>query len=194
MTVAGFLSLAWQTVVAPREVARVLLDLRLSREALLTGFGLVVVLNALLVGLMQLGGELGAMGGLMMPVPMGLLLAGMLAGTIAALTWAGRSFGGTARVEEIAVLLIWLQGLRALAQLGVALVGLVSGGLAVLLVLAALLAGLWILVNFLDVAHGFGSPLKALLVLILATMALAVALMMILSLLGAGPNGMASYV
>ncbi|MBE9635356.1 YIP1 family protein [Salipiger mangrovisoli] len=193
MSVAGLLSLAWQTVLAPRDVARTLLDLRLSREALLTGFGLVVALNALLVGLMQLGGELGSVAGLM-PVPMALFLAVMLAGSIAALTWAGRSFGGRARLEDVAVLLIWLQGLRALAQLGVALVGAVSGGLAVLLVLAALLVGLWILVAFLDEAHGFGSPLKALLVLILATLALLAALMMILSLLGAGPNGMASYV
>lgn len=193
MTVAGFLSLAWQTLVAPREVARMLIGLNLSREALLTGFGLVVVLNALIVGLMQMGGELAAMGGLM-PVSMGLLLAVMLAGTIGALTWAGRSFGGTARLEEVAVLLIWLQGLRAVAQVGVALVGAVSGGLAVLLVLAALLAGLWILVCFIDEAHGFGSPLKALLVLILATAVLVAALMMIVSLMGVGPNGMASYV
>lgn len=193
MTVAGLLSLAWQTVIAPREVARMLLGLHLSREALLTGFGLVVALNALLVGLMQLGGELGSVGGLM-PVPMGLLLAVMLAGSIVTLTWAGRSFGGTARLEDVAVLLIWLQGLRALAQLGVALIGAVSGGLAVLLVLVALCVGLWILVAFLDEAHGFGSPLKALLVLILATLALLAALMMIASLVGGMPNGMASYV
>ncbi|WP_353472628.1 YIP1 family protein [Salipiger sp. H15] len=193
MTAADLLALAWRTVVAPREVARMLLGLHLSREVLLTGFALVVVVNTLIVGLMQLGGELAAMGGLM-PVPMGLLLAVMLAGSIAVMTWAGHGFGGRARIEDVAVLLIWLQGLRALAQVVVGLVGAVSGGLAVLLVLAALLAGLRILVAFLDEAHGFGSPLKALLVLILATMALVAALTMIVSLLGAGPNGMASYV
>lgn len=60
MSAAALLSLAWQTIVAPREVARLLISLRLSREVLLTGFALVVVLNALIVGLMQLGGEVPA--------------------------------------------------------------------------------------------------------------------------------------
>ncbi|NDV97835.1 YIP1 family protein [Salipiger sp. PrR002] len=193
MSAAALLSLAWQTIVAPREVARRLISLRLSREVLLTGFALVVVLNALIVGLMQLGGEVPA-GMLLAPVPMGLLLATMLAATIAVMTWAGRTLGGSGRIEDVAVLLIWLQALRALAQLGVALLGAVSGGLALLVVLGSLIVGIWILVNFLDEAHGLGSPFKALLVLILASVALVLALMMIVSLLGVGPNGMAGYV
>lgn len=193
MSAAALLSLAWQTVVAPREVARLLLSLRLSREVLLTGFALVVVLNALIVGLMQLGGEVPA-GMLLAPVPMGLLLATMLAASIGVMTWAGHILGGSGRIEDVAVLLIWLQALRAVAQLGVALLGAVSGGLALLAVLGSLVVGIWILVSFLDEAHALGSPFKALLVLILASVALVLALMMIVSLLGVGPNGMAGYV
>ena len=34
MTLNGYLSLAWQSVIAPRDVARMLLSLRLGTEAM----------------------------------------------------------------------------------------------------------------------------------------------------------------
>ena len=58
----------------------------------------------------------------------------------------------------------------------------------------ALVAGLWIVVNFLDVAHGLNSPLKAILVLVLATVGLMLALTLLLPLLGITPDRMAGYV
>mgnify|MGYP003132150875 FL=1 len=195
MTISGFLRLAAQTLTAPQEVARLLLALNLPREVLLTGFALVVVLNALLVGGMQaMGGTAGAMPLGFGPGVMAALLAMMLAATIFFMTWAGRVVGGTGRMQDVAVLLIWLQALRALAQLGVALVAGLSGALAAILVMAALVAGLWIVVNFLDVAHGLNSPLKAILVLVLATVGLMLALTLLLPLLGITPDRMAGYV
>ncbi|EPX85030.1 YIP1 family protein [Salipiger mucosus] len=195
MTPAGFLRLAMQTLVAPRDVARLLLSMNLSQEAILTAFGLVVVLNALVVGTMQaagLGG--GAMPMLAGPVMLVFLLAAALSASILFMTWAGRPLGGTARAQDVALLLVWLQALRALVQVGVALVTVISGGLAALLVIAAMLAGLWITVNFLDVAHGFDNPLKALAVLILGGIGLVFALMFLLSLTGLTPDAMVAHV
>ncbi|MGR3376519.1 YIP1 family protein [Salipiger abyssi] len=191
MTAAGFLRLAWQTLVAPRDVAKLLLSLRLGHEALLTALALVVVLNALVVGLIQASGLPGAALPVMIsPGVIAALLAAMLTASILFMTWLGRILGGQGRAEDIALLLIWLQALRALGQIAVALAAAVSGALASLLVIAALIAGIWIMINFLDVAHGFDSLGKALLLLVLGSVALVFALSFVFTLLGVTPNGM----
>ncbi|APX25516.1 MAG: YIP1 family protein [Rhodobacteraceae bacterium] len=192
MSPAGFLRLAWQTVVAPRQVAQLLLSLRLGHEAILTALALVVTLNALAIGAMQ-----AAMPGsaslpfVMSPMVTVALVAAMLTASIFLMTWAGRLFGGHARTEDIALLLTWLQALRLLGQVIVAFATVVSGALASLVVIAALLIGIWILINFLDVAHGFGNPFKALMVLILGSVALVLGLSFLFTLVGIGPNAMA---
>ncbi|APZ51333.1 YIP1 family protein [Salipiger abyssi] len=191
MTAAGFLRLAWQTLVAPRDVAKLLLSLRLGHEALLTALALVVVLNALVVGLIQASGLPGAaLPFLISPGVIAALLAAMLTASILFMTWLGRILGGQGRAEDIALLLIWLQALRALGQVAVALAAAVSGALASLLVIAALIAGIWIMINFLDVAHGFESLGKALMLLVLGSVALVFALSFVFTLLGVTPNGM----
>ena len=191
MTPAGFLRLALQTLIAPREVARLLLAADLSREAIMTAFALVVVVNALVVGVMQGYGM--AMDAL--PVPVGpailaALLAGMLGISIFVMTSAGRALGGSGRMQDVAVLFIWLQALRALVQVGVALMAMISGSLAMVLVLAAMLAGIWIVLNFLDVAHGLDNLFKALMVLILGAVGMVLLLSLLFSLMGLTPTGM----
>ena len=196
MTFAGLLSLAWQTVYAPRDVARLLLSLRLGREALLLAFGAVVVLNTLLFGI---SAQVNPPDDLLRPI-LGqpviflLTLAGTLGVTAIALTWTGRALGGTGRIEDVGLLLIWLQALRLLVQ--VALVGIVplAPGLAGVVVVAAAMLGVWILVQFLDEAHGFGSPVKAALVLLAGMTGMAIGLMFFLTLIGATTMGLNSNV
>ncbi|MCR8546972.1 YIP1 family protein [Salipiger sp. P9] len=192
MTGAALARLAWQTLVAPREVAQTLLSLRLSQETILTALALVVVLNALVIGAMQAAGLTGAAVPVMLgPLPIAALLAAMLTASILFMTWAGRLMGGQGRSEDVALLLAWLQGLRVVAQLVVAVASVLSGALASLAVVATLIAGTWILINFLDVAHGFGNLFRALMVLVFGSVLLIFALTVIFSLLGVSPNGMA---
>lgn len=47
MTLVGFLRLAFNTVSAPRDVARLLLAMNLPSQALWLAFALVIVLNTL---------------------------------------------------------------------------------------------------------------------------------------------------
>ncbi|WP_420325608.1 YIP1 family protein [Mameliella sp.] len=190
MTLDGFLKLALQSVTNPREVAALLLSIRPNREALFTGFALVVVLNALLYGLSILLDPTGAPAFIGGPVSFLVMQGLALAATILALTWMGRLFGGRARVEEVALLMIWMQGLRVLVQAATLLVVPLSLALAGLVTMAATALGVWIAVNFLDEAHELRSLLRALAVLVLGMLAMAFAVSLILTLAGVTPEGM----
>lgn len=188
---SGFMNLAVQTVTRPRDAAAFLVSLHLSREALLTAFALVVVLNTLFFGLTQLVVPAGniLVPAMQDPVMFGISLALTLVALVLAITASGRAFDGAARVETVAVLVIWLQGLRAALQVIVLLLAPVSLFVSGLIVTASTIIGLWIFVHFIDVAHGLGSLLKASVVLLIAVVGMLLALTMIFSLLGVSPSG-----
>ena len=193
MTIQGFLSLAVQSITAPRQVARLLLAINPSREALITGFALVTVLNALTYGASTVlsGGD--AM--LAIRPTLFLFLQGAtLAGTIVAVTFAGRGIGGAGRLEDVALLMIWLQALRVLVQGFILLLLPISVELGSLVVGIATVLGIWIAVHFVDEAHGFGNLWRAVLALILGVVATVFALSILLALAGVNPNGVTSHV
>ncbi|SNR96696.1 YIP1 family protein [Antarctobacter heliothermus] len=194
MTLDGYLKLALQSVTNPREVAALLLSIRPGREALWTAFALVVVLNAMIFSGSLLLDPTSAPTLLSNPAILLVLQGGALACSILALTWTGRLFGGKARVEEIALLMIWMQGLRILVQGALLLVIPISLMLAGLVTMAATALGVWIAVNFLDEAHELGGPLRALAVLVLGMFAMAFAISLLLTLAGVTPEGMTDYV
>jgi hypothetical protein len=194
VTLDGFLKLALQSVTNPREVAALLLSIRPSREAIWIAFALVVVVNALVFSASMLitPGPIPAF--VASPVSFLLLQGGTLAGTILAFTYVGRLFGGRARLEEIALLMIWMQGLRVIVQGALLVIMPVSGMLAGLLTMVASGLGIWIVVNFLDEAHELGGLLRAVAVLILGVLAMAFGLSLLLTFAGFTPEGMTEYV
>ncbi len=196
MTPTAFLNLAWNSLVAPRDVARLLLSMRLSHEALLLSFALVVVLNALVFGLSVLATPTLPDQALAItsPVILMVMLGGVLGVTTVGLTWMGRALGGTGRIEDVGVLLIWMQALRILVQLVMLVVMPISAGLAALVVFGATAAGVYILVHFLDEAHSFGSLRRALLVLLLGVTGAVLGIALFLSLIGATTMGLNGYV
>ena len=189
-----FMNLAVQTVTRPRDAAAFLVSLQLSREALLTGFALVVVLNTLFFGLTQLVVPAGniLVPAMQDPVMFGISLALTLVALVLAITASGRAFDGDARIGTVAVLVIWLQGLRAALQVIVLLLAPVSLFVSGLIVTASTIIGLWIFVHFIDVAHGLGSLMKASVVLLIAVVGMLLALTMIFSLLGVSPSGVSA--
>ncbi|EAU45960.1 YIP1 family protein [Salipiger bermudensis] len=191
MSPVAFVRLAWQTVTAPREVAQLLIAARLSHEAILTAMALVVALNALVMGILQVSMGAGALPFVMSPVLFGALLAAMLVVSVMVLTGVGRMLGGTARAEDLAVLLAWLQAVRILWQVIVAVAALLTPALASILAVLGFLAGIYIFLNFLDVAHGFGNLLRALAVLVIGGLVLVMAMSLLVSLMGISPNAMA---
>lgn len=190
MTLQAYLSLALQTVTNPREVARLLMSMRLTREALFTAFALVVVLNAFMYAAsLQLAGP-GELDFLQNPVMFLFLQAVTLGATIVCLTWAGRGIGGAARMDDMALLMIWMQSLRVLVQLAVMLIILVSPAIASALVGLSMVLGLYIAASFVNEAQGFDSFGRAVLSMVMGVLGAVFALSLLLTLLGVQPNGL----
>ncbi len=187
MTLNGFFALAWQSVTAPREVARMFLALRLGTEALALAFALVVVLQTAFV---TISAQIMPPDPVLAPIlgqPMIFLagLATVLVIVTLALTWAGRGLGGVARVRDVALLVVWLQGLDLIVQAALVVLAPLVPALAGLVSLAASGAGIWILLNFLAEAQGFEGLGKSALSLLLAVTGLALGISLFLTLSGA---------
>jgi hypothetical protein len=196
VAINGFFRLALNTVTAPRDVARLLLATQLPNQVLWLAFSLVIVLNTLMFSLSLYttpGNDLvGPI--LVSPVVFGAMLAASVAALVVAVTLCGRPFGGRATFQQIGILVIWLQALRVVLQGVVVLLGPVSLFLSGLLISAASVLGIWIFVNFIDVAHEVGSLLKAGMILLLAVFGMMLGLSVIFSLLGVQAGGLTGYV
>ncbi len=196
MTPQGFVSLAVQSVSAPRDVARLLLSLPLTREAVGLAFALVLVLNTLVFSLGQvitppppeLAGLLGS------PVAFAGLLGGAMIALILSIYWVGRGLGGPATLMQVTVLVTWLQALRVIVQVALLAIVPLMPALGGLLMIAASALGIWILVNFLHVAEETPTLGKAALMLVLSVVGMALGLTLIFSLVGLSPQGMTANV
>ncbi|WP_425070546.1 YIP1 family protein [Sagittula sp. S175] len=192
MTLQGFVNLAIQSIGAPRDVARLLMSTRMSREALWTAFALVVVANATVYGLSLVMDPAPAGVPVFLSTAAGYLVveAITLGGTILALTWLGRLLGGAGRMADVALLMIWMQALNLIVQAVTSVLLPLSPEFAGIVVLAGSAIGFWIMLNFIDEAHGLGSLFKAFFVFLLSLLALGFVLSMILVLAGFTPEGM----
>jgi len=185
-----FIEMIVETLRAPREMAGRLIAMQLTSQTLWMGFGLLVILNAVVFftaqTLLPLPDEVVADMPVVMRSPFlfAILLAGILVVTIHAIYWAGRAMGGQAQLVDILAVMTWLQVLRLVAQVALFLLQLIAPGLAVLAAMVAGLWGLWLLVEFIDVAHRLNNRGRALSVLIGAVMALFFGLILIVSLIG----------
>ncbi|WP_372893596.1 Yip1 family protein [Rhodosalinus sp.] len=186
MTTAALGQLAIETIRDPREAARRLLALDLPRSALWTALALVIVLNAAVYGLsnMLVPPPSDVPMAALSPVPFAAFLAAGLIGTIYALWYVGRALGGAGSLDDVMVLLVWLQALRLAVQAALLVLVPLSPVLSSLVVLAAAVIGFWILLNFVDMAHGYGSLLKSLGAVALSVLALALGLTLFVTLFG----------
>jgi hypothetical protein len=103
------------------------------------------------------------------------------------IVWTGRIMGGKGRLADILVLMVWIQILRLLVQIVVIMLVYVAPVMSAILVLASALVGIYMLVHFIDQAHGFGSPGKAAVVMVASFLDIAIGLSILLILVG-GPN------
>ena len=183
--------LALLTVRDPQAAAKIVLGWHLPREALWTAIGLVSVIVTILSTLSNM----------LFPVPAPLaaivanpfvyflIAAGGFIAMVYAIYWSGRMLGGEGPVEDLMVLLLWLQALRAAAQAGVIVLLLLAPVLASLAVLVVGLATLWVFVHFINIGLRLGSIGRAIVVLIVGALALLVGLSFLLSLIGVSAVG-----
>lgn len=183
--------LALLTMQDPAEAARQLMAIQLDRGTLWTAVFLVAVLNTLLAGLNNvLMPNTTPIPGLFdVPAVYFFFVGGGLVLTILTLFWVGRAFGGEGSMEDIMVVVVWLQFMRVLVQATALVLLLTIPMLSILLILVAALVGIWILVHFVDQAHRFGSLSKAAGVLIAAFIGVVVGVSILLSMIGVSAVG-----
>lgn len=176
----------------PAQAARVVLGMSLPREVLWTALMLMAVLNTLIYSLTNMAapGPSPLPAAFSSPAFYFFFVAGALILIVNAVYWTGRAFGGQASMTDVMAVIVWLQFLRVLVQ-GLALVLLLTVPLlSALLVLAAILVGLWIFVHFVDQAHRFNSPGKAAGVIVAAFFAMVLGISILLALIGVSvPTG-----
>lgn len=187
--------LAIVSVQDPASAARQLISLGLDRSVLWLALFLMAVLNTLLHGVTNqlVPGPTPLPVLFDVPAVYFFFVSGGLVLIVVTIFWAGRAFGGQGRMEDVMVVIVWLQFLRVCVQ-AVALVLLLTiPFLSMILVLAAAVVGLWILVHFVDQAHRFNSVAKAAGVLIAAFIGMVMGVSILLSLIGVSAVG-AGYV
>lgn len=195
MTKAQFNALISQTLFRPREAAEVLMALRLPGQWLWMALGLMAVLNAIVYTVsVQMTGPGDPTEAMMpqafqVPVVFALFLFIALVLTVLSLVWVGRKLGGKASIEDMLVLIGWLQVLRLILQLGVAVLVLAAPALAALVIMVSSVWGIYILVGFVAAAHGFSSSFKAFAAVVLAFVVMAVGLTIFFGVTGIAMMG-----
>ncbi|MEP2716254.1 YIP1 family protein [Pseudophaeobacter sp.] len=187
------------TLRQPGVAARTILLRQWPHEAIWTGLFLAIVLNELFFGALGLyvtkSSDL-AMFGLSPKHPgLSLFLSALRSvGFAALLTYCGRLIGGTARFMPMLSLLVWDQ----LVQLVV-----MAGGIAALLAsptfgsIVFLVIGLvmfFVLLNFVNEAHGFASLWYAFAVVLMATIVLFFSMLFLDGLFGPANTGLPTNV
>lgn len=197
MITANWRSLAVLSVTRPAEAAQQLMSLELSREVLWLALALAVVLNTTIHALsglifgpitMPLAGLPDSVVAYAALVGVGLLL------TIFAIYRVGRMLGGQGSFDDVMVLMVWMQFLRVAVQAAALVLAMTIPILSALLVLAATFIGLFIFLHFIDQAHRLGSLMRAAGVMIASIFAIAISLLILLSLLGGPMTGASPYV
>ena len=116
-------------------------------------------------------------------------LAGALVITVHVLHWLGAAIGGTGSLENMLAVLVWLQGLRVMAQVVLLVLMLAVPSLAGLFGLAVAILSLWILVHFVNEAAGLDSIFKTVGVLLSAMIGVILGLSFILTITGLATMG-----
>ncbi len=185
-----------ESLRAPGEAARSLLAMGLGRDALYTALFAVSAANALLAAIPSIiaPDTLPFPGILGNPLVLFLLVAGILVVSVNIFYWAGRALGGEAAFEDVMAVLVWLQALRALAQIIILVVGLIAPAMAALMALVVMVYGIYILLHFLNVAFRYGSLMRAAALLVAVIIGMVFGMTILLSLIGVSNLGLPANV
>jgi hypothetical protein len=186
-----FPELAVLTLSDPHRAAQTILGWHLPKEAIWTAIALVSVVITILSTLSNLvfpvPAPLSAIVG--NPFMYFLIAAGGFIATVHVIYWTGRMLGGSGTIENLMVLFLWLQGLRAAAQVVVLIAMLIAPVLASFIVLFVAVATLWVFVHFISIGLHLNSIMRAVVVLFVGAAALIIGLGFLLSLIGVSAEG-----
>ncbi len=186
-----------RTFLSPNSAAATVLAIRRSVtiEVLWMAVILAAVLNALVISVnMRIFPPSPESAEMMPPVLLspGLLAVFVVGGLLISVfvfLWAGRVLGGKADLGDMLAAMTWIEMVQVGLQVALSILAVVLPGLAQLAGFVASIWMLFILVAFIDKAHGFGSPMRAVGVMILSFFLLLMGLMFFLLLIGATAEG-----
>ena len=191
-----FVNLIQTSVQNPRQAAREILALQLPVPVLWNAALLVVILSVLLSYVTLAGAGDGSMvlqlGGT--PIGITLLSGGSMVFLIFGLFWTGRMLGGRGDLTDFIAIVVWIQFLWLLAQVLQTILLVLSPALAALFGFAALIYGLWMLIQFVTEAHQFKSALIGTATLVLSALGVTLGLSILLGMIGVTALGIENYV
>ncbi len=187
------MSFLWSFVILtlrqPGAAARSILLRRWPAEAVWTGLLLAIVLNVLFFSSVSLffplEGDLVTLN--LMPDSTGISIftaAIRSVGFAAVLTLGGRWLGGTASFMPMLSVLVWHQLVQIFALLAVILIMAFSPSLGALFALLVGVVLFFVLLNFVNEAHGFASLWRAFAVIVMATILMFFAMIFVVGLIG----------
>ena len=195
MTTQALKELALETIQSPRSAARKIIALNLSRDVLWSGLILVSCINSIIYSFSLFFGDTSELPALFRnPIMFFALITGVLVLTVHGFYWTGRALGGQGDLGELLVLLVWLQGLRAVAQAALFVLMLVLPIIGQLFSLAIGVLGLWITVNFITEALRLPGLMHAVGVIVLAAVGIVFGLAILISIIGLGAMGVSTNV
>ncbi|WP_341366239.1 YIP1 family protein [Yoonia sp. BS5-3] len=191
LNLQSWMRAVWTSLIAPAEVAAQMLALRYPRHVLWTGLALVAILNVLPYSVVQM----------IAPVPIvfdqqvitltpfayAVIMSAFLVLVVLTLTHLGRLMGGTGTLDGALMMIIWFQAINLtlkLIQLGLLFI---APGVAALFGTMILGATIWVLLNFVNVLHGFAHLGKAIVLIIGAFLGAMLGTGIVMTFLGVVP-------
>lgn len=181
-----------RTVLSPTDGARAVIALDLPRVDLWLALMLTTVLSVLTLGVRApfAGFPLPGNGGtvIVSPFAYAVILGSGLVMLVFLLYFAGQILGGKGRFVDILAVVAWLEGVGVVVrviQMFASLMGPALYGIAVLAGTAFLV---WCLIRFVEVAHRFAGPGRAMGTIFLSFFGVAVGIMPLLTVIGVALN------
>lgn len=181
------------SLVSPREAASQVVAMGLPANALWIALSLVSVLSALMMSsllqlvpltdepMAQLLGESPARNS---PMIFAILQWGRAVLTVFVLHWVGRALGGQGSLQDVLGVITWLQAMTFALIAILMVVGMIIPILSSLGFLVFVGWYLWSVVTYIDEAHEFDNPFKAIGVLIVSIMGVLLGMSVFMALLG----------
>lgn len=185
-----------RSLVDPRGAARQIIDLKIPKPALWNSVLLVVIMSVLLTygTLIIAGQETGILELAGSPIIFVFYMVAQLVLLVFAMYWTGKALGGTGALDDIVVLIVWLQTLWLLAQIIQTVVLVFAPNASTLIGFASIIYGIWIMINFISESHGFPNWVKGALTLLLAVLGVIIGIAILLSVIGVSSIGLSGYV
>lgn len=184
---SSFLSqLILQSFTEPRKVAEYLVTLEIDRRSLWLLLGLVSVLSALVLSAVSAatpapeGVQIVSLSPWMAAVFVGFVMIAM----VFSLFYVGRWLGGSGSLDSTILIISWHQGITVAFQLLQLVIVLISPVLGAFANFAGIIFLFYVLLQFIDVLHGYQSLLKSFGAFALAIFSMVVVLTFLLPILG----------